>query len=47
MASAQISHEVFGMALGSDEQEVFKAWNEAGVKYERSSEFRDMYHIKS
>ena len=47
MASAQISHEVFGMPLGSEEQKVFEAWNEAGVKYERSSEFRDMYHIKS
>ena len=34
MASAQISHEVFGMVLGSEEQKVFDAWNEAGVKYE-------------
>ena len=47
MASAQISHEVFGMPLGSEEQKVFEAWNAAGVKYERSGEFRDMYHIKS
>ena len=47
MASAQISHEVFGMVLGSEEQKVFEAWNAEGVKYERSGEFRDMYHIKS
>ena len=47
IASAQISHEVFGMPLGSDEQKVFETWNTAGVKYERSAEFRDMYHIKS
>ena len=47
MAFAQITHEVFGMSLGSDKQKVLEAWTKAGVKYERSNEFKEQYHIRS